>query len=170
MASRSCDSSAFPQRGVYVLVVHLARGCRVRVGRLGRRFFGPGWYCYAGSAQRGLLARLRRHARRRKVRHWHIDSLTAVGSVVGAWVGESAKSAECRLAAALSVRGEVTVGFGASDCRCRGHLVRFRTKREVDAAVRACWGRAVSGRACDVCEPLWWAAGGQRAKNSGKKG
>ena len=170
ISDRCCEAARLPSGGLYVLLVSLERGCRLRVGRLGRRYFAPGWYCYVGSAQRGLLARLRRHARRRKARHWHIDNLTTVGRVLGAWVVETGKDAECGLAAALARQGDVVVGFGASDCRCRGHLVRFGTKRESDAAVRTCSSGATGDRRPGRNGPLWWPAEAGRAKNFGKKG
>jgi len=165
-----CEAGKYPQGGLYVLLVRLERGRRLRVGRLGVGSFAPGWYCYVGSAQRGLLARLRRHARRRKARHWHIDSLTTVGRVVGAWVVEAGKTAECGLAASLAGGGEVVVGFGASDCRCPGHLVRFGTKGEADAAVRTFWSGARAGHKRGRNGPLWWRGEAGGAKNSVKKG
>lgn len=83
----------------------------------------PGIYVYVGSAQRNLLPRLRRHACRHKTQHWHIDYLTTRGSVLGAWVMEADKSAECTWAKALAASYPLAIPrFGASDCRCAGHL------------------------------------------------
>ncbi len=85
---------------------------------------GPGLYLYAGSAKRGLAARLARHLRKRKPLRWHIDRLTVAGKVVGAAVGTWRSGLECRVAEALARRwGLAAAGFGSSDCRCPGHLV-----------------------------------------------
>lgn len=151
------EGVVLPPGGIYVLVVRLRRASRVRVGRKGVRPFGPGWYCYVGSAQRALEARLDRHGRSRKRRHWHIDGLTGVGEVVGAWVVEAPKSAECALAGELARRGEVEAGFGASDCGCEGHLMRFGSRGEVDSAVSRC----LRGLRRGPRRPLWWGLGGQ---------
>ncbi|HOO04698.1 MAG TPA: DUF123 domain-containing protein [Methanomassiliicoccales archaeon] len=58
--------------------------------------------------------------------HWHVDHLLAQGQPVGALLVYSEARLECRLAEELSrlegVRRHVP-GFGASDCRCPGHLL-----------------------------------------------
>ena len=109
--------------GVYVAVFYLASPRRLTVGRLGRFEFAAGFYFYAGSAQRGLRARLARHGRRVKPRRWHIDYLSAVAAPLGAVVVAGPKSDECRLAGALASAYACPVPrFGASDCRCPGHL------------------------------------------------
>ncbi|MDK1031890.1 MAG: GIY-YIG nuclease family protein [Planctomycetia bacterium] len=109
--------------GVYIAVFHLASGADISVGRLGRFHFEEGFYLYTGSAQRGLSARLARHGKRRKPSHWHIDYLSKKATMVGAITLGGAKQGECRLAAALARRFTRPVaGFGASDCRCGGHL------------------------------------------------
>ena len=152
-----------PRGGIYVLLVELPASRRLGVGRRRRVELAPGWYCYVGSAQRALRARLRRHVRRHKVRRWHIDGLTSVASPVGAWVARAPGSMECALAGALARRGEVVAGFGASDCRCPGHLVRFDTRRRAAAAVGAC--RRERG-----WRLVWWSGSVDRAKIFGKKG
>lgn len=83
-----------------------------------------GAYLYCGSARGpgGLAARIGRHMRRDKTIRWHIDALTTVGDVRGAWIDEAGD--ECALARALSARLPAPLpGFGASDCKtCLGHL------------------------------------------------
>ncbi|MBF8267256.1 MAG: hypothetical protein HW388_764 [Dehalococcoidia bacterium] len=96
------------------------------MGKLGTFEFPPGEYLYFGSALNGLEGRIRRHLRRDKRRHWHIDFLTAVSSVVGVWWTTGTERRECSLAkAALDMEGAQMParGFGASDCRCQSHLV-----------------------------------------------
>ena len=113
--------------GIYIAVFHLHRARSIRVGRLGRFDFPVGFYFYVGSAQRGLDARLARHARRRKVLRWHVDYLSSRATMLGAWVLQAGKSWECGVAGVLGEHYEqIAPGFGASDCRCGGHLFHRR--------------------------------------------
>jgi Uri superfamily endonuclease len=76
-----------------------------------------------GSAQRNLQARLERHGRRRKPLRWQIDYLSTRAPLVGALVLRGPKSWECRVAALLAKHYPRPIArFGASDCRCGGHL------------------------------------------------
>ncbi|MFO7899489.1 MAG: GIY-YIG nuclease family protein [Planctomycetota bacterium] len=121
--STRCVDPPIPDAGVYVAVFRLARARRIRVGRLGEFRFPAGYYLYAGSAQRHLEARLDRHARADKPPHWHVDYLSAEAEMIGALVAPGPKSRECELAAELADRFALAVPrFGASDCRCPGHL------------------------------------------------
>ena len=65
-------------RGVYVLILHVNEDFEKRIGRLGKIRFRKGVYFYVGSAMGpgGLRGRIRRHYRRNKKIHWHIDYLT----------------------------------------------------------------------------------------------
>ena len=109
--------------GIYIAVFHLPRPRRVRVGKLGSHRFAAGWYLYVGTAQRNLDARLSRHARRDKRLHWHIDYLSAEARMIGAILVPGPKPRECELARELAdLYPRPMPGFGASDCRCGGHL------------------------------------------------
>jgi sugar fermentation stimulation protein A len=111
--------------GLYLLLLEVPREARIEVGGLGERAFPGGSYVYAGSARRGLGRRIARHLRLRKRRRWHVDFLRAHSSRVQAFPIR-ASSGECALAADVAQIGcELMVGFGSSDCRCPGHLVRF---------------------------------------------
>ncbi|MBI3046834.1 MAG: DNA/RNA nuclease SfsA [Acidobacteria bacterium] len=111
--------------GLYMLVLQLPQQTCVEVGGLGPRTFRSGFYVYTGSARRGLGARIARHLRRRKRFHWHIDFLRAHSSQVRAFPIRAA-SDECELAAEVArIGGELVADFGASDCRCAGHLAWF---------------------------------------------
>ena len=116
--------------GTYVLWLRLDRDTRVRVGRLGVLPFAAGTYAYVGSAlgPGGVRARLGRHFTRHKSRRWHIDYLRSVSRVAGAWVSYGTRRCEHHWAVALSeIPGAQlpAAGFGASDCGCRTHLIRF---------------------------------------------
>jgi hypothetical protein len=66
----------------YLLLLRLATPLDLVVGRLGRLELRAGWHLYSGSALAGLRARLRRHARWAKPRHWHVDTLREVTELV----------------------------------------------------------------------------------------
>lgn len=119
-------TSEQPDSGIYLLILDLPSGFSAAVGGLGRLVIDPGRYAYVGSARRGLFSRLSRHRRRRKPLRWHIDRLTRVADVVAAIVWPWEPGRECALARALQeTRLGQLVGprFGASDCRCAGHLL-----------------------------------------------
>ena len=115
-----------PDTGSYLLAIFLERRLPV-AWRNSEHVFEPGWYIYAGSARGpgGMAARLRRHFRREKKIHWHVDHLTTSGQVVAACAFPG--RGECELAQHLARSLSVTSGpkgFGSSDCRrCRSHLV-----------------------------------------------
>ena len=109
--------------GLYVAAFRLDADRRIRVGRLGRFQFRRGVYLYVGSAQRDREARLARHTRRRKPLRWHIDYLSAKATMLGAILVPGGRDAECALAAEVGkIYPRFIDGFGASDCRCGGHL------------------------------------------------
>jgi len=111
------------EHGTYIAVFFVAGPSRIQVGKLGRFAFRPGVYFYVGSAQRRLPARLERHARREKPLRWHIDYLSTRADMLGAIIVPGPRERECELAAELrGIYDSIIPGFGASDCRCGGHL------------------------------------------------
>jgi sugar fermentation stimulation protein A len=127
--------------GTYIVQVRLAQPLTLSVGALGSRQFAPGHYYYVGSARRGLSHRLARHARRDKRLRWHIDYLTALIPASTAWTFGPGLAAECELAAALASVAGVVPGFGASDCRCAGHL--FRAPHDLRPWIAGLWPQAL---------------------------
>jgi Uri superfamily endonuclease len=119
-----------------LLLVRLRRDSVFAAGRLPARRYPAGWYLYAGSALRGLRSRLVRYLDPARKRHWHVDYLLDHGEANAAWVITGRDPWECRLAAALAARLELVPRFGASDCRCSGHLLYAARRRELLAAVR----------------------------------
>ena len=61
------------EKGVYVLIIHLSQERDIVVGKLGELSFKKGYYAYVGSALGGLEGRIKRHFRKEKKAHWHID-------------------------------------------------------------------------------------------------
>ena len=117
--------------GTYALLLHIDAPVPLTVGRLGSFTFPAGAYVYVGSARGpgGLRARVRRHARADKRRHWHIDYLLGHARLAAVHAVVDAARRECAWAAALSrLPGAKVIapGFGASDCRCPTHLLHFR--------------------------------------------
>jgi len=109
--------------GVYLAIFRLRRTRTIAIDRLGRFTLRRGFYLYVGSAQRNLEARLDRHNRRHKPLRWHIDYLSTKAPMVGALVLRGPKNWECRLAAIMAKHYPLPIArFGASDCRCSGHL------------------------------------------------
>ena len=114
--------------GAYILLIHLPHPVDVAIGKVAGHL-PAGWHAYAGSANGpgGLRARLRRHFRRDKAVHWHVDRLTLLADRLAALAvpGES----ECALGRALAGAGlgePALAGFGSSDCAiCATHLLRW---------------------------------------------
>lgn len=109
--------------GVYIALFYMPKDRPIQIGRLGRFHFRQGIYFYVGSAQRNLSARIERHNRKKKILRWHIDYLSVKAEMLGAITIPGPRKLECQLAKKLSRMFEPTMsGFGASDCRCGGHL------------------------------------------------
>lgn len=118
---------AWPDAGVYQLWLRVMTARRLRVGRLGRFLFPPGVYVYTGRAARALPARIARHARGARVKHWHIDYLLASQAVrlEKIVLVSLDPAAECPLNQSVGESAACPVpDFGNSDCRagCKAHL------------------------------------------------
>lgn len=118
----------WPDAGVYQLRLRVSVALRLTVGRLGRWALPAGDYVYTGRAARGLRARVRRHLRGARCRHWHIDYLLAQRAVqvTEVWLASRCADEECVVN--QRTQGRVVIpGFGASDCRrgCGAHLLRL---------------------------------------------
>ncbi len=120
--------------GTYVLILRSRSKATTRVGRLGRVTLDVGYYLYVGSAfgPGGVKARVSRHFRKDKRRHWHIDYLREYLEPISAWYTHDRKYLEHQWARLLSeVSGLSSIqGFGSSDCACISHL--FYTQGEPD--------------------------------------
>lgn len=109
--------------GIYIAVFYIPAGRTIEIGRLGKFYFRRGIYFYVGSAQRNLSSRLERHGRKNKLLHWHIDYLSIKAQMLGAITISGQQKHECEVAGGLNQLFELAVPrFGASDCRCTGHL------------------------------------------------
>lgn len=133
------------RKGSYVLIIELKNDEEIEVGKLGTFHFGKGYYAYVGSAMNGIDARIGRHMRHDKKKHWHIDYLLEKGIIRQAWYVEG-KRDECKIARSMEGKFNSIAGFGSSDCRCRSHLFYSKSIAGLVEAVEAMGLRRYSVR------------------------
>jgi Uri superfamily endonuclease len=126
-------------KGTYTIVISCNRPANVRFGRLGRAKILRGLYVYSGSAlgegAMSLEGRIRHHSRARKKKRWHVDYMTSKQScsLRAAIFIESNRRLECDVNNLLAEELNacpLLPHIGASDCKCRGHLMRVTSIRE----------------------------------------
>lgn len=113
-------------KGIYTLLIELKKDSKIEVGALREIDFKKGYYVYVGSAQNGIEARVKRHLRDEKRKHWHIDYLLDNSDIDRVFVLDGNKEEECKVAKYLASSLEKIDDFGSSDCNCTSHL--FYTK------------------------------------------
>jgi Uri superfamily endonuclease len=115
-----------PLAGTYALILRNHSKTTTNVGRWGWISLEEGYYIYIGSAfgPGGVRARVSRHLRKKKRKHWHIDYLRDLMNPVGVWYTHDRQHLEHRWARLLSDMSCIssTHGFGCSDCKCDSHL------------------------------------------------
>ena len=118
--------------GTYALLLHSPEPVSLQVGRLGGFRLSAGSYVYVGSAlgPGGIRARVSRHLRDSRRRHWHIDALLHECIVEGVcWVVTDARLECAWVRSLLTLEGASApiARFGSSDCsnRCPSHLVKL---------------------------------------------
>jgi Uri superfamily endonuclease len=131
-----------PNGGQYVLVLQLENPNELRIGRLGNYRFDAGTFAYVGSARGsgGLSARILRHLQPadQKRAHWHIDHLLAHATIREIGWSNQAQRNECEWSTSLRKLGRRWPRhFGASDCRCDGHLIDFANPITVKHVINA---------------------------------
>ena len=114
---------------LYIVAAWVPRRETIVAGSLGPVRLERGWYAYVGSARRGREARVARHMSAHKPLRWHADYLLARHPASRSWLVDTAES-ECELADRLCAEAgggacRAAARFGASDCRCAGHLLRL---------------------------------------------
>ena len=140
--ARRSDESAPVASRLYIVLTRVPRRSTLKVGSLGPVTLERGWYAYVGSAVRARGARVARHLALEKPLRWHADYLFAAFPAGRAWLIDGA-GGECELAGALAALPGAERRprrFGAGDCRCAGHLVRFTRRplrRDLAAAAHA---------------------------------
>jgi sugar fermentation stimulation protein A len=113
-------------RGLYLLLLELESGATIKAGRLSASYFRPGFYVYVGRARHGLCLRVQRHLRGKKKIFWHIDYFARKATIREIWIKPGYLD-ECRTVSRIKrlfKNAEIAQKkFGASDCRCQGHLL-----------------------------------------------
>ena len=122
-------------KGSYILLVRLAAGKDILIGKLGHISFLKASYAYVGSAMNGFRTRLAHHLREEKKLHWHIDYLLKETEIEEIILCQAEKKIECNLAQALAGEFQFIPGFGASDCRCQSHLYFADEKDKLKARI-----------------------------------
>jgi Uri superfamily endonuclease len=138
-----------PAPGTYALILQNYSNDRVQIGHWLRIDLEPGYYIYVGSAfgPGGVQARVLRHLRKTKTRHWHIDYLSEFVSPFGVWYSHESEHLEHRWAQALcNIKGISPVhGFGCSDCKCYSHLFQTLTVPDFTQFSNIVGGKVESG-------------------------
>ncbi len=125
------------RKGTYILLMRLNKAAPIAIKRLRTDSLSPGAYLYAGNAYGpgGLAARLKRHFRKDKKVHWHVDRLTVRASELAAIVAPD--NDECAIVEGLVRSGYFETalkGFGSSDCsHCESHLLKQSAACESNA-------------------------------------
>ena len=136
-SKNSIPSHFSKKKGTYVLIIFNTEENTIRIGSLGNIEFSRGYYIYIGSAlgPGGLGPRLRRHFRKDKKIHWHIDYFLISDSsyIIGAGELESEEKIECEIAKSIQnsyAEDELipVENFGSSDCSCKTHLFKLKEK------------------------------------------
>jgi len=132
--------------GTYALILKAPSPVALKVGALGHQRVERGWHVYVGSAfgPGGLAARVGRHLIRDKSLRWHLDYLRQALPVSRVWLTtRPEKQLECAWAGVLmEMGGRIRIpGFGASDCKCRGHLFHFSQQPSLTTFRTQCAGR-----------------------------
>lgn len=113
-------------KGLYVLILRLKKGRKIKAGKLPEAYFNSGYYLYIGRAKRGLKKRLDRHLRKDKKFFWHIDYFLRKAGVIDVWIRLDYFD-ECRTVSQIRkflINSCIPQKkFGASDCRCPSHLL-----------------------------------------------
>ena len=116
-------------RGVYMLLIEIDKSISINIGSLGQVEFQKGYYVYIGSAMNSLSKRIARHRRKKKVKRWHIDYLSAEAASINPVPINTGERMECELAKNVQEITDSSVHrFGSSDCNCPSHLFYFATE------------------------------------------
>lgn len=142
-----------PEPGTYALVLGSHTSTSTQIGRWGRLNIHPGYYIYVGSAfgPGGVLARVSRHYREAKSKHWHIDYLLEFVSSISVWYSyDPIRLEHCWAQALIKMTDIKSVrGFGCSDCKCETHLFFSVMEPELAAFASTIHG-SVKSSSCDA--------------------
>ena len=123
---------------IYVLIIHLEKSLKIKIGAIGNLSFDKGLYAYVGSAQSNFNQRINRHLRKEKKLFWHIDYLlnNKYAKIKKILFKPGKKIEECNLAKLISNFGKKISKFGCSDCCCNSHLFKIKTENFLDERLK----------------------------------
>ncbi|MEJ5167077.1 MAG: DNA/RNA nuclease SfsA [Thermoanaerobaculia bacterium] len=114
-------------KGSYIFSGYLGRKKWINFGKDKKFLFEKGWYLYVGSGMGSLEGRIKRHLRKRKKTHWHLDYLRENLKKIRVFPIYSSKRLECKISKELSkISTSYVKFFGSSDCLCPSHLFYFK--------------------------------------------
>lgn len=115
------------KKGSYVLVLENKEDSKIQIGAIGNINFPKGYYLYVGSAMNNLDKRIKRHYRKRKKQHWHIDYLTkGKMDIIEDYKFRRSDRIEAQLSRKIEKIADNSIdGFGASDSQETSHLHYF---------------------------------------------
>lgn len=114
-------------KGSYIISGFLNGDKKIKIGRIGYLNFKRGWYLYVGSGMAYLKERVKRHFKKNKKKHWHIDYLIPDLKNLKAFLIHSSKSLECEISMEISkISNGFIEKFGSTDCNCKSHLLYFK--------------------------------------------
>lgn len=132
-------------KGTYILISHLKKDSKIKVGSLGEIDFKKGYYCYVGSAKGKSTSIENRTGRHKKTASkkagnlkWHIDYFLVNPNVFLTETKKMEGGDECKTSKLLESFADNTIqNFGSSDCTfgCRGHLHYFKNKNSAVTSV-----------------------------------
>ena len=123
-------------KGSYIIVLELDRNRDILIGKNLNISFKKGIYVYVGSALNGLEQRIKRHLRKNKKKHWHIDYLLDYANIVEIFYKENNLKEECKIADFLKENFSYIPGFGCTDCKCNRHLF-YGFKKDFDRSLQS---------------------------------
>jgi Uri superfamily endonuclease len=112
-------------RGSYLLLLRLDQKVSIKHWTI-----EAGIYVYVGSAMGDLSARVARHLRKNKRKHWHIDYLLEHAKVLSVVMLPSERRLEEEISSALSKKFDGPEGFGSSDLKVKTNLYKLNDLNE----------------------------------------
>jgi len=112
-------------RGSYLLLLKLDQKVSIKHWTI-----EAGIYVYVGSAMGDLSARVARHLRKNKRKHWHIDYLLEHAKVLSVVMLPSERRLEEEISSALSKKFDGPEGFGSSDLKVKTNLYKLNDLNE----------------------------------------
>ena len=108
---------------LYAVFLTLNEPQEIKIGALGTFNFPKGHYVYIGSAKKNIIHRTKRHFDVDKKKRWHLDYFRPYTIVTKIQTYQH-EGGECALSADFAKKGQYFIKhFGASDCKCKGHLI-----------------------------------------------